>query len=47
MQQKSDVELFWDKLKEHFPNWKEWHSLHPMQQMQVIQGINSIVGVFR
>ena len=47
MQEKSDVELFWDKLKESFPNWKEWNSLHPMQQMQVIQGINSIIGVLR
>ena len=47
MQQKSDVELFWDKLKDYFPNWREWHSLHPMEQMQVIQGLNSIFGVLQ
>ena len=47
MQQKSDVELFWDKLKEYFPNWREWHSLHPMEQIQLVQAINMILQVVR
>lgn len=45
MQNKSDVEIFWDALRKHFGNQKEWSQLDGMQQMQFVQAINMILQV--
>lgn len=42
---KSDVELFWDKIKVLFDIDSNWHDLSRDQQYQVVFGINNILGV--
>lgn len=42
---KSDVELFWDKIKVLFGIESNWQDLSRDQQYQVIYGINTILGV--
>lgn len=42
---KSDVELFWDKIKILFGMQTDWTSLTRGEQYQVVHGINMILGV--
>lgn len=56
MNQQSQVEQFWDKIKLHFGDTRTWNELNPMEaikpacerleQHAFIQGINSIMSVF-
>jgi hypothetical protein len=46
MNQQSQVEEFWDKIKLHFGDTRTWTELNPVEQHTFIQGINSILSVF-
>jgi hypothetical protein len=41
----SDVEKYYKKMQEHFPNSRPWHELHPQEQMMIIQAINMTLQV--
>lgn len=41
----SDVELYYKKMQEHFPNSRPWSELHPQEQMIIVQAINMTLQV--
>jgi hypothetical protein len=46
MNQQSQVEVFWDKIKLQFGDTRSWNELNPMEQSTFIQGVNYILSVF-
>ena len=47
MQDKSQVERFYEAVAAKFGVQKKYHELHPMEQMQLVQAINMILQVIR
>jgi hypothetical protein len=41
----SDIELYYKKMQEHFPNSRPWSQLNPQEQMMIVQAINMTVQV--
>lgn len=41
----SDVEVFYNKVREHLGGKRTWNELNPVEQMQMVQAINIILGV--
>ena len=46
MQNQSQVEQFWDKIKVSFGDTRTWNELNPVEQHTFIQGVNTILSVF-
>lgn len=41
----SDVEIFYNKVREHLGGKRTWGELSPMEQHQMVQAINIILGI--
>lgn len=41
----SDVEVFYNKVREHLGGNRQWNELNPIEQHQTIQAINIILGI--
>jgi len=41
----SDVEKYYAKMQEYFPQSRPWTALNPMEQMQIVQAINMTIQV--
>jgi len=41
----SDVEQYYKKMQEYFPNSRPWEQLHPQEQMMIVQAINMTLQV--
>ncbi len=43
----SEVEMYYNKLRQHFPQSVDWKHLHPQQQMQFVQAVNVILSTMQ
>lgn len=41
----SDVEVFYNRVREHLGGKHQWSELNPIEQMQMVQAINIILQV--
>ena len=45
MNNKSEVEIYWERVAEKFGDERKWHELNSQQQQAVIHSINAMLAV--
>ncbi len=43
----SEVQMYYEAMRKHFPSAPEWQNLHPQEVQMIIQSINLLLQVVR